>query len=91
RDTPAVLSDYVDYFNSEFVGLTGTESAVDEVARQYRVKYQRNHKDGGGYSIDHSANLYLIDRKGALAAVIPYGMPVEHIVDVVRGMLSGDG
>ncbi|MCG8027230.1 MAG: SCO family protein [Candidatus Thiodiazotropha taylori] len=91
RDTPAVLSDYVDYFNSEFVGLTGTETAVDEVARQYRVKYQRNHKDGGAYSIDHSANLYLIDRKGALAAVIPYGMPVEHIVDVVRGMLSGDG
>ncbi|MCG7897513.1 MAG: SCO family protein [Candidatus Thiodiazotropha weberae] len=91
RDTPAVLRDYVGYFNREIVALTGSEIAVDQVARQYRVKYQRNEKAGGGYSIDHSANLYLIDQMGELAAVIPYGMPVEHIMDVVRGMLSEDG
>ncbi|MEW8625111.1 MAG: SCO family protein [Candidatus Thiodiazotropha sp.] len=91
RDTPAVLSDYVGYFNSGFVGLTGSESAVDRVAQQYRVKYRRHEKAGGDYSIDHSANLYLIDQMGVLTAVIPYGMPVEHIVDVVRGQLSSDG
>jgi cytochrome oxidase Cu insertion factor (SCO1/SenC/PrrC family) len=91
RDTPEVLREYVGYFSSGIVGLTGSEEAVALVARQYRVKYQRHEKEGGGYSIDHSANLYLIDQRGALAAVIPYGMPVEHIVDVVSGLLAGDG
>jgi cytochrome oxidase Cu insertion factor (SCO1/SenC/PrrC family) len=91
RDTPRVLHDYVSYFNSGIVGLTGSELAVDRVARQYRVKYQRHEHEGGGYTIDHSANLYLIDQMGALAAVIPHGMPVEHIVDVLRGMLAGEG
>ncbi|MEJ2620523.1 MAG: SCO family protein [Candidatus Thiodiazotropha sp.] len=91
RDTPQVLRDYVGYFNSGIVGLTGSEAAVDQVARQYRVKYQRREHEGGGYTIDHSANLYLIDQTGSLAAVIPYGMPAEHIVDLLRGMLAGDG
>ncbi|MEW8231807.1 MAG: SCO family protein [Candidatus Thiodiazotropha endolucinida] len=91
RDSPEVMRDYVHYFNKGLVGLTGSEDEVAQVARQYRVNYKRHEREDGGYSIDHSANLYLIDGKGKLTAVVPYGMPPKHILDLVRGLLAESG
>ncbi|MBT2991074.1 MAG: SCO family protein [Candidatus Thiodiazotropha sp. (ex Ctena orbiculata)] len=88
RDTPAVLHDYVRHFNRGLVGLTGSEEEVAQVARQYRVDYRRHEKEDGGYSIDHSVNLYLIDSQGALSAVVPYGLPPQHLLETVRGLLA---
>jgi protein SCO1/2 len=88
RDSPQVLRDYTGYFNPNLVGLTGEGESVDRVARQYRVKYQRHERPDGRYSLDHSANLYIIDRQGRLAAVVPYGLPPEHVLQLVRDMLS---
>ncbi len=87
RDTPAVLQDYTRYFNPNLLGLTGTPSALAQVARQYRVQYQRQDLGGGRYSLDHSANLYVIDTRGQLAAVVPYGLPPQHVLELVRKLL----
>ncbi|MES9970086.1 MAG: SCO family protein [Candidatus Thiodiazotropha sp.] len=91
RDTPELLHDYVSYFNQDLIGLTGSEAEVAQVARQYRVNYRRHTKADGSYSIDHSANLYMIDSHGTLSAVVPYGLPPTHVLDMVRGLLAEDG
>ena len=41
RDTPAVLKDYVSNFHPRMVGLTGTPEQVAQVAKAYRVFYQK--------------------------------------------------
>lgn len=87
RDTPQVIKPYIDFFNSGLIGLTGAQAELDRVAAMYRVKFQRQLTDDERYSIDHSANLYVIDRDGRLAAVVPYGLPPEHLLDVVRDLL----
>ncbi len=87
RDTPAVLLDYTRYFNRDLLGLTGSPAEVAQVAQQYRVKYQRHEMPDGRYSLDHSADLYIIDPQGELAAIVPYGLPPEHVLELVRGML----
>jgi len=88
RDTPSVLNDYTRYFSQELIGLTGTPEQVAQVAEQYRVRYQRHEQPDGRYSLDHSANLYVIDGQGRLAAVVPYGLPPEHVLELVRRMLD---
>ncbi|MES9994124.1 MAG: SCO family protein [Candidatus Thiodiazotropha sp.] len=88
RDTPEVLHDYVGYFNRDLMGLSGSDDEVAQVARQYRVNYQRHEREDGSYSIDHSANLYLIDSRGVLSAVVPYGIPPQHLYQMVRGLLD---
>ncbi len=88
HDRPEVLANYVSYFNPDMLGLTGSQAKIDRVAQQYRVSYQRHERADGGYSLDHSANLYLIDAKGELAAVVPYGLPPEHVLEMVQGMLA---
>ncbi|MEJ2395497.1 MAG: SCO family protein [Candidatus Thiodiazotropha sp.] len=88
RDRPEVLRNYTSYFSENLLGLTGSASEVDRVAKQYQVKYQRHEKPSGDYSLDHSANLYVIDKQGNLTTVVPYGLPSEHVLQLVRGMLT---
>lgn len=88
RDKPDVLKSYTEYFSSGLVGLTGTQPEIDRVASMYGVKFQKHIADDQRYSIDHSANLYIIDRDGRLATVVPYGLPPEHVLGVVQELLK---
>jgi len=66
RDTEDVLKKFIPTFNSSFLGLTGTESDIDKVANQLKI-FNKKVNDGSkaGYTIDHSAGLYVIDKKGS--------------------------
>ncbi|MCP3868403.1 MAG: SCO family protein [Gammaproteobacteria bacterium] len=88
RDTPEVLKDYTDYFNRRLIGLTGSPAQIDRVTQKYRVKFRKLPVPGGSYSMNHPSNLYLIDRTGKLSTIVPYGLPPEHVVDVVRHLLA---
>lgn len=74
RDTPDVLGEYLDYFDPDFVGLTGTEAEIAAVAEQYNVFYEANEgTPATGYLVDHWAGVMLIDREGRLAELFSYG------------------
>ena len=88
RDSPEVLKSYVGYFNEELIGLTGSLDEIDKVARQYRIKYQKQGDSTDRYTMDHSASLYVINQQGELTTVVPYGLPVEHVLRVVRYLLD---
>ncbi len=64
RDTPAVMKDYLSSFDPRIVGLTGTQAAVDRVAHEYRVYAKKVPTGDGGYSVDHTGVVYLMDGRG---------------------------
>ncbi len=64
RDTPAVLKDYLSSFDPRIVGLTGSRAAIDKVEQEYRVYAKKVPAEGGDYSMDHTALVYLIDKGG---------------------------
>ena len=64
RDTPAVMKDYLSSFDPRIVGLTGPQAAVDQVAREYRVYAKKVPTGDGGYSVDHTGVVYLMDGHG---------------------------
>jgi protein SCO1 len=69
RDTPEKLKAYLSSFGPRFIGLTGDESAIAAVAREYRVYYQTHPAENGGeYTVDHSGIVYLMDGSGAFVA-----------------------
>jgi protein SCO1/2 len=69
RDTPALLSQYLSAFDPGFVGLTGSEQAITQVAAQFGVAFARVELPGGDYTMDHSATLFLLDDKGRNVAI----------------------
>ena len=71
RDTPKVLADYVKAFGPTFVGLTGSEAAIQDAEKKYRVYAVKRPLDsskgnGGNYGVDHSSVLYLMGPDGRL-------------------------
>ena len=68
RDTPEKLKDYVSSFHPRVLGLTGTPAEIEAVTRAYRAYAKKVPLDGGGYTMDHSAIVYLMDKEGRFVA-----------------------
>ena len=64
RDTPAVIKDYLSSFDPHLSGLTGDPATVAAVAKAYRVYSKKVPLDQGGYTMDHTAIVYLMDKDG---------------------------
>jgi protein SCO1/2 len=70
RDTPAVLRRWLDLFDRRFIGLTGTESAIESVQRAAGVPLAKKApSDSANYAVAH-ANFVLAYTKDNLAHVI---------------------
>ena len=89
RDTPELVTAYVENFGPNFVGLTGSLEAVDKAAKAYRVTYQKFQEEGAGdnYSVDHSALVYLMGPDGKFVTHFPYGTSPEKMADTLRRYL----
>nr|CAA6812352.1 MAG: Cytochrome oxidase biogenesis protein Sco1/SenC/PrrC, putative copper metallochaperone [uncultured Thiotrichaceae bacterium] len=90
RDTVEKLSQYVPYFNPNLIGLTGSAEATKQVADAYRARFtiKKKHATDDRYAVDHSADIYVLDRGGKVASIIPFGMPAQHILKVVSSVLE---
>jgi protein SCO1/2 len=64
RDTPRVLKDYLSNFDPHLSGLTGDADSIAAVAKSYRAIYRKVPLDQGGYTMDHTAIVYLMDKQG---------------------------
>lgn len=90
RDTPMALKKYLAYFRINAVGLTGTKAEIDEVVRRYGARYEIEQSDSAaGYHINHSTDLYLLDRKGEVAHRFSYSDSAQVIADGVRRVQAG--
>jgi len=64
RDTVASLKDYLSSFDPHVRALTGDAAALAAVAKEYRVYYKKVPLEGGDYTMDHTAIVYLMDKEG---------------------------
>lgn len=88
RDTTSALKSYLAYFHMNSIGLTGTKEEIDMVVKQYGAKYEIEESDSAaGYHINHSTDLYLLDRKGELARTFNYSDGTQVIVDGARRLI----
>ena len=81
RDTPQRVQEYVDHFNRDFVGLSGTESELAKVWQNYGV-FRENVESASaaGYLVNHTARVTLIDQAGNMRVSFAFDTPVEDIV-----------
>lgn len=85
RDTPAVLKEYLSSFDPRLRGLTGDPAAVAAMEKAFRVYSKKVPLDGGGYTMDHTALVYLMDKQGRFVA--PFSLkrkPEEAAADLRR-------
>ena len=68
RDKPAVLKKYLAAFGPRFVGLTGSQAQIDQVAKEYRVFAKKQPMADGTYGMDHSSVIYLMSPTGKMVS-----------------------
>jgi len=70
RDTPQRLKKYVRFFHPDFIGVTGKADQIDKLTNQVGVRYGFDDAaDGKGYTVNHSAQIILLDPEGKMRAV----------------------
>jgi cytochrome oxidase Cu insertion factor (SCO1/SenC/PrrC family) len=85
RDTPQILKDYVSNFHPRMVGLTGTPEQIAQVAKAYRVFYQKAPgATGEDYLMDHTLLIYLMDGEGHYISHFGPDAKPEQIADEIR-------
>ena len=72
RDTPAHLRDYLAFFDSRIVGLTGSEPQIAAAAKGWNAFYNKVPEDDGTYTIAHSAYVYLMSRDNRLVGTLGF-------------------
>lgn len=90
RDTPERMKQYVQAFDPEFIGLTGTLAEAKVVWDKYEVKPEKIEIEGSalGYSVAHPASSYVVDRDGHLRLLHFYGLPSDAVAEDLRKLLS---
>ena len=89
RDTRQALEQYVPSFNPSFLGLYGDAEATARAAKEFKVYYHKQPAKDGGYSMDHSAGTFILDREGRLRLFAPYGRGASAILHDIRLLLAG--
>ncbi len=87
RDTPAVLKEYMSNFDPHLHGLTGDPAAVAATLKAYRVYSKKIPLEGGDYTMDHTALVYLMDKDGRFVAPFSLKQTPEAAATQLRGYL----
>jgi protein SCO1 len=89
RDPPERVQEYVSHFDSDFIGLSGSEAELQPVWNAYGV--YREIVEGtsaAGYLVNHTARVTLIDQDGNLRVSYGFDTPVENIVHDLQILLK---
>jgi len=78
RDTPGKLKDYLQSFHPRISALTGTQAEIDAVTKAYKAYAKKVPLDGGEYTMDHTAIVYLMDREGRFVAPFNLKRPADE-------------
>ena len=82
RDGPAVVGEFAAAFSPRLLGLTGTKEQVTAAAKAFKVFHSKGElSPGGGYLMDHSNIVFLMDRDGKPLAMLPADKGPQAVAD----------
>jgi len=85
RDTPGVLSSYMNYFGPLFTGITGFPNNVSDLARQFSAAYIKEKESSpGNYLVSHTSSIFLVDPQARIVASFSPPHSPEIITDLYR-------
>jgi protein SCO1/2 len=79
RDTPQVLRAYLDHFDKRFIGLTGSEQAIEaaQIAAKLSPAKKGTVRPDGNYEVGHAAFVLAYTRDNLAHVIYPVGLAAE--------------
>ena len=85
RDTPDRLEAYVKNFDPSFIGLRPEPAELEKVIKAFHaIAVKVPTADGKDYTVDHSATLYVYDRRNQLRLIAQPDIAIEAFASDLR-------
>jgi protein SCO1 len=84
RDTPEQLGKYISSFGGDLIGLTGSPPEMVKAQKSFGVASRRVDLAGGGYTMDHSATVFMLDSQARRVAVFTPPLRSEALMRDLR-------
>lgn len=89
RDTGELMRQYTAAFHPDFVGLRGDAAQTAKVVKDFHLYVsERPGKTPDSYTVDHSAQSFILDREGRMRLLVPPGTPAAAIASDLRALLN---
>ena len=89
RDTVEVLSSYLSSFKDRIIGMTGSLEEIDRIAKAYHVYYKKVPLEGADYTMDHTAQVFLIRADGSFQGTIAFQENPDIAMEKIKRLLDG--
>jgi protein SCO1 len=82
RDSPALLRSWLDHFDKRFIGLTGSQSAINaaQIAANLAPAKKSAVRPDGTYEVGHSAFAFLYTKDNLAHVIYPAGVKQEDLI-----------
>jgi len=94
RDDPDSIRRFLDNFDDDFVGLTGTLEQIQDAQRAFNVPVAQQEGDGDDYTFGHAGQVFAFAPDGVAYTVYPQGTRQTHWVrdlPILSEIGAGDG
>lgn len=88
RDTVSAMADYIGNFDPRIEALVPTPDELQTLARDFRVFHEKVPTSDGGYTMNHTALVYLFDAQGQFAGTLAFEEAGEMKERKLRKLLT---
>ena len=87
RDDYVKVRNYVDFFDKRIVALSSNKENIDNLTKFFKTKYELVDPAKPGFLVEHSSNIYILDKNLQVKKIIPNGIPSDEITVILRKYL----
>lgn len=88
HDGPKEVGQYASLFNAPIIGLTGSETQIENVKKKYGIFAEPVANAPMGKEMEHTATVLLFDRNGQFAAAISPDEPDADALAKIQSVLA---
>jgi len=88
RDSPELLKAYMTSFDSRIMALRGTPEQTQTAVKAFAAYARKVPTDGDGYTMDHTAGVYLMDADGQFRGTLDMHEPKEVRLQKIRNLVG---
>ena len=87
RDDYVKVRNYVDFFDTRIAALSSNKENIDNLTKFFKTKYELVDPAKPGFLVEHSSNIYILDKNLQVKKIIPNGIPSYEITVMLKKYL----
>ena len=89
RDNKDDLKEYLSAFHKKIIGVTGSNKDIENFLKYMYVYKKKIPLDNANYTIDHSSQIFLFDKKGVFFGTLSTDEKEKNVLAKIKKIING--